>query len=154
VPSQSSINRNDLPSNRNAQPANYADIYGALLLHQAHISDSGIHGSGWQSFPRAVGGNSTPKRNSDPTLAPSATYTPPNFATKPVTNSTSVTGNSPTYAGSSTYSPPTTMTGMVTSPPPEFARWSGDTPRPPSTGVGTPSIIDASQLFSSAALRL
>lgn len=105
--------------------------------------DSGIRGSGWQSPPRASGGNSNPRTNSVPTLAPSATYTPPNFATKPIPNSTSVASNSPTYAGSSTYSPPTT--GMGTSPPPELARRSGDTPRPPSTGVGTPSGIDATK---------
>ncbi|KAG1861543.1 hypothetical protein DFJ58DRAFT_777255 [Suillus subalutaceus] len=95
--------------------------------------DSGIRGSGWQSPPRPGGGNANPRTNSVPTLAPSATYVPPNFATKPIPNPTSVASSSPTYAGSSTYSPPTT--GMGTSPPPELARRSGDTSRPPSTGV-------------------
>ncbi|KAG1736036.1 hypothetical protein EDB19DRAFT_1723340 [Suillus lakei] len=104
--------------------------------------ESGIRGSGWQSPPRTGGGNSN-STNSIPTLVPSATYVPPNFATKPITNSTSVASNSPTYARSSTYSPPTT--GMGTSPPPELARRSGDTPRPPSTGVGTPSGIDTTK---------
>lgn len=105
--------------------------------------ESGIRGSGWQSPPRPGGGNSNPRTNSVPTLAPSATYAPPNFTTQTVPNSASVASNSPTYAGLSTYSPPNT--GMGTSPPPELARRSGDTPRPPSTGVGTPSGIDATK---------
>lgn len=105
--------------------------------------DSGIRGSGWQSPPRPSGGNSNTRTNSVPTLAPSATYIPPNFATKPIPNPTSVAGSSPTYAGSSTYSP--LITGMSASPPPELARRSGDTPRSPSTGVGTPGGIDATK---------
>lgn len=104
--------------------------------------DSGIRGSGWQSPPRPGGGNSNSGTNSIPTLAPSATYVPPNV-TKPIVNSTSVASNSPTYAGSLTYSPPTT--GMGTPPPPELGRRSGDIPRPSSTGVGTPSGIDATK---------
>ncbi|KAG2338857.1 hypothetical protein BDR05DRAFT_917769 [Suillus weaverae] len=103
--------------------------------------ESGIRGSGWQSPPRPGGGSSNPRANTVPTLSPSATYAPPNFATRPVPNSVAI--NSPTYAKSSPYSPPTT--GMGTSPPPELAQQSGDTPRPPSTGVGTPSGIDATK---------
>ncbi|KAG2148745.1 uncharacterized protein EDB93DRAFT_1084788 [Suillus bovinus] len=106
-------------------------------------SESGIRGSGWQSPPRTAGGNSNPRANSVLTLTPSATYVPPNFATKPIANSTSVASNSPTYTGSLTYSPPNT--GMGTSPPPEPARQSGDTSRPPSTGIGAPSGIDATK---------
>ncbi|KAG2127188.1 uncharacterized protein EDB93DRAFT_1257140 [Suillus bovinus] len=89
--------------------------------------ESGIRGSGWA--------------DSVPTLAPSPTYVPPNFATKPIANSTSVATNSPTYTGSLTYSPPNTGMGM--SPPPELARQSSDTSRLPSTGIGAPSGIDA-----------
>ncbi|KAG0695042.1 hypothetical protein DFH29DRAFT_880306 [Suillus ampliporus] len=87
----------------------------------------------------------------DPTLQPQEPYydpnppgetqhIPPNPATKPIPNSTSIASNSPTYTGSSTYSPPTTGMGML--PPPELAQRSGDIPRPPSTGAGTPSGIN------------
>lgn len=103
-------------------------------------AESGIRGSGWQSPPIP---SSNLRANSNPTLVPSSTYAPPNFATKPIPNPTSFAGNSSTYAGSSTNSPPTT--GMGTSPPPELIQRSGDTPRPPSTGVGTPSGIDATK---------
>lgn len=130
------------------QPQYQSSYHDPNLQHQESYYDpnppvdNGVRGSGWQS-PRPGGGNSNPRTNSVPTLAPSATYAPPNFATKPIPDSTSVASNSPTYAGPSTYSPPTTSMG--TSPPPELARRSGDTPRPPSTGVGTQGGIDVTK---------
>jgi len=140
---------------QSTQPQYQSSYHDPNLQHQESYYDpnppvdSGIRGSGWQTPPRPGGGDSNPRMNSLPTIAPSATYLPPNFATKPIPNSTSVASNSPTHAGSSTYSPPTT--GMSTSPPPELFRRSGDTPRSPSMGVGTPSGIDASQSVSSPA---
>lgn len=95
--------------------------------------ESRILGSGYttHSPPRSSGFNSSP------TLVPNATY----VASKPTPNSTSIASNSSTPTGPSTYSLPTT--GMGTSPH-EFAQRSGDAPRPPSTGPGTPSGIDPS----------
>ncbi|KAG1725402.1 uncharacterized protein EDB91DRAFT_1062246 [Suillus paluster] len=75
----------------------------------------------------------------DPNPQPQEPYYDPNPP-----GDSRIYGSGPTYAGSSMYNPPTT--GMGTSPPPELARRSGDIPRPPSTGVGTPSGIDPAKL--------
>lgn len=141
--SQSSWSGGQPHTNTSSQVQYQPSYHDPTLQPQEPYYDPNPPGeSRWQSPPR--GGNSNPTPNSNPSLVPSTTYIPPNPATKPIPNSTSIASNSPTYTGSSTYSPPTT--GMGTSPPPELAQRSGDTPRPPSTGAGTPSGIDPAKL--------